>query len=267
MRRQRSSRPRLHRYYGTLCISAACLSALLMAMAGCQIQALDARLSTRAPLGSFSAVDKGAAAREGEGAYTRGPQPVLASLGNEWQQVAAQQRVVIYNAGFSVVVREIDAAIEEMRARAEMIGGYVDQISGPQITIRVPVARFQETVEFVGKLGQITRRDVQALDVTEEYVDLEARLRNAQTVRKRLEALLEKAEDVKAALEVERELKRLGEEIEQLTAKLELIRNRVAFSTIRVSFDRVARQPPAPLAMRLPFHWLTELDAVRLLNH
>ncbi len=250
------------RVWSPLCL----LAGFSPLVGGCAYPAAPAHLESRGQLG-FSGVDKGAAAREGEGAFSHGPQPVFAAIGEEWRQVAAQQRVVIYNAAFSVVVREIEAAIESMRERAEMIGGYVEQISGPQITIRVPVAHFQETVDFVATLGQITRRDVQALDVTEEYVDLEARLRNAETVRKRLESLLEKADDVKAALEIERELKRLGEEIETLKAKLELIRSRVAFSTIRASFDRVARTPQTPISTRLPFWWLAELDPRRLLSH
>ncbi len=149
-------------------------------------------------------------------------------------------------------------------AIADELDGWVQAIRGERITIRVPVAHYREAVSRVEKLGRVAHRELEAADVTEEYVDLEARLKNAKAVRTRLEALLEKAEDVKAALEVEKELNRVGEEIERLEGKLKLLKNRVAYSTIAVTFERVYRTAPTPQLMRLPFHWLKQLDPNRL---
>ena len=140
-------------------------------------------------------------------------------------------------------------------------------IDGADIVIRVAVAHYAEAITRVEAIGRVVHRKAEATDVTEEYVDLEARLRNALAVRARLEALLARAEDVTAALEVEKELKRLGEEIEQLEAKLELIKNRAALSTISVRFERVARKDAGLLgATQLPFAWLRTLDPQRLLR-
>jgi hypothetical protein len=191
----------------------------------------------------------------------------LASAKGEATSVPLDRRVVVYTAAYRVVVAEVVAAIRETEQLAASFGGYVQSIDGDAITFRVPVARYNEATAEVEKLGTVVHRQMQAIDVTDEYVDLEARLKNATAVRARLEALLAKAEDVKAALEVERELKRLGEEIEQLQAKLELLKNRVAYSTIAVTFERVARTGPGltrPVA--LPFDWLRELDPQRLLQ-
>ncbi|MFQ5410699.1 MAG: DUF4349 domain-containing protein [Phycisphaerae bacterium] len=183
---------------------------------------------------------------------------------NAGDDTSAERRVVIYNAAFRVVVPEIEASIKKAEALAAELKGWVQGIEGDSISVRVPAARFHDAVSRVEGMGRVAHREVKAADVTEEYVDLEARLKNARAVRERLLALLEKAEDVKAALEVEKELMRVGEEIERIEAKLALLKNRVAYSTISITFERVYRAAPTPQLMKLPFQWLKELDPARL---
>ena len=210
----------------------------------------------------FADADKLGASMRGESSQ----RPILlASTSTDLSQVPIPQRVVIYNAGFRIVVTSVDDAIKSTEQIADEVGGYVQSIKADQIVIRVPVGEYQAVVARVEALGQVVERELEALDVTEEYVDLQARLNNAIKVRSRLEALLEKAETVEAALAVEKELKRVNEEIERLQAKLELIKNRVALSTISVRFERVARRTEMLKGYtRLPFHWLRELDPNRL---
>ncbi|UCG16148.1 MAG: DUF4349 domain-containing protein [Phycisphaerales bacterium] len=243
-------------------LSAACT---LAALTGCfsigLAQGEAEHMETRVP--ALDGIDSAAAAREGESAQAR---PLLASLTAQQTSVPLERRIVVYSSGYRIVVQEVDQAMEDMEQIAGSFEGYVQLVDGDTITIRVPVARYQEAVKRVESLGNVVHRKMEATDVTEEYVDLEARLRNATAVRARLEALLTKADDVKAALEVEKELKRLGEEIERLEAKLELIKNRVAFSSISVTFERVARSAGLIRATRLPFDWLRELDPYRLLR-
>ncbi len=272
----------------TECVSALMAVSVLSFIAGCSMAApgWGSPLERAQPRG-FSPVDRAAADRE---AATRVPRrgsiPVLSSkleleapadtqdaesppirlVADHSVDPATPQgkRIVIYNAGLRIVVKEIDKAIKRTEAFAAECGGYVQEIRSESITIRVPVARYREVVSRVEDLGRVVARRLDAADVTEEYVDLEARLKNAKAVRERLRALLDRAEDVKAALEVEKELKRIGEEIERLQAKLELIKNRVAYSTISASFERVYRTPPTQRIMKLPFRWLRELDPQRL---
>ena len=215
-----------------------------------------------APERRFAAADKLGASMRGESAQ----RPILlASASEDLSQVPIDQRVVIYNAGFRIVVKDVEAALEHTEQIADGVGGYVQSIKGDRIVIRVPVREYQAAVARVEALGQVVERELEAQDVTEEFVDLQARLENALNVRKRLEALLEKAETVEDALAVEKELKRIGEEIERLQAKLELINNRVAYSTISARFERVARQIEMIKGYtRLPFRWLRELDPNRL---
>lgn len=178
--------------------------------------------------------------------------------------LAVDRRFMVYTARIRLIVHDLAVSANHMREIAEQFGGYLLQSEGDSVTIRVPAEKYEAAVGRVEALGQVTSRSIQAQDVTEEYVDLEARLRNAQAVHDRLVALLQKAEDSKAALAIEIELKRVGEEIEQLTAKLTLLKSRVAFSTITAAFSRVAQQNTFTATVQLPFYWLRELNPNRL---
>jgi len=242
---------------------AASTSIVLMCLPGCaHVLKTDRMLESPAP--SRDRADRAAAAYEATSAFGH---VQLVSAKAEQSSVPLDRRIVIYSAGYRIVVKDVETAMTSMEQITESTGGYVQLIDGDRITVRVPVARYQETMERVEVLGKVVHRKMEATDVTEEYVDLEARLKNARAVRGRLEALLEMAEDVIGALEVEKELKRLGEEIERLEAKLELIKNRVALSSISVTFERVARSATGLIrTAELPFEWLRQLDPQRLLR-
>ncbi|HUN80120.1 MAG TPA: DUF4349 domain-containing protein, partial [Phycisphaerae bacterium] len=173
-------------------------------------------------------------------------------------------RVIVYTANFCCVVKDVDVAVTTMQKVAEELGGYLVELRETSVTIRVPSPRFRDATDRVERLGQVSRRDIRADDVTDEYVDLDARLKNAKAMRERLQALRSKADDIKAALEVEKEIARVSEEIERLQGKIELLKNRIAFSTITVSFERVVHVDPPSQITTLPFAWLTELNPNRL---
>ncbi len=240
-----------------LCITMA--ATLLSVIVGCATSAH----SLKKPL-YFGTPAFPAAVGSEHGAASKRPVR-LASLREELRDVPLGDRIVVYSAAYRIVVKNVEGALEEAERVADKYNGYVKRIDGSEITIRVQVHHYEQAIAAVEALGQVTHRQQEAADVTDQYVDLEARLRNAKAVRARLEALLARAETVSAALEVEKELKRLGEEIETLEARLELLKHRVAFSTIRVDFERVARKGQIPAgAKQLPFPWLRELDPNRL---
>lgn len=174
-------------------------------------------------------------------------------------QTTIGRRIVVYTSNHHLIVPEVDAAIEQAKQLAEEMDGFIDSIEGPAISIRVPATQFQEALRRIEAMGRVAHRQIKAADITEQYVDLEARLKSALAVRERLTALLAKAEDVKAAVEVERELARVGAQIESLQAQLEILRDRVAYSTITVTFQTVERSPMPP-DTQLPFPWLRELN-------
>ena len=150
---------------------------------------------------------------------------------------------------------------------AREAGGFIAYQDDTRITIRVPAAKFERAVADVGELGDVLHRNVQALDVTEEFRDVAIRLRNAEVVRAQLEKLLEKAQSVEEALEVQRELAKVTETIERYKGRLRFLEDRIAYSTIDVHFEprpreHLTREDP----FRLPFYWLQDVGLGRLLD-
>ena len=158
--------------------------------------------------------------------------------------------------------RDALGAVEEL---ARSVGGYLVTRSDDTIIVRVPAKAFQGALSGVSKLGDELHREVSVHDVTEQFADLEIRLKNAEAVRQRLEALLAKAGKIEDALAVERELERVTQMIEQMKGRMRLFGELIAFSTITVNFRAKPRDQMSS-EVRLPFDWLDELNLPPLMN-
>jgi len=178
---------------------------------------------------------------------------------------AEREPMLVYTAQLTMAVFEATKALDKVEEVARRAGGYLVRRDDTTITVRVPSKRFQTSLEEAMRLGDVLHRRVDVRDVTDEYTDLAIRLRNAEAVRKRLEELLARADNVSHALEVERELERVTGEIERMKGRLKMLGELVAFSTITVQFqarptDRVES------AVKLPFPWLERLGLSDLLR-
>jgi hypothetical protein len=209
-----------------------------------------------------------AASRPAEPAPTPGkPAPDLTLFkAPAGQSVAAvEPRKVVYTGSFTLLVADMKAAAESTLRMAEQMGGYMQHMTDSSIVIRVPAARFDETVAGLGNIGTVTDKEVKAQDVTEEYEDLAIRLKNAKALQERLVALLAKAENVKDAIEVEREVNRVRTEIEKLEGQMNRLSGQIAYATLSVRFTQT-REAPRELKVSLPFPWLRELGLEHLLS-
>ncbi len=176
----------------------------------------------------------------------------------------AERSLVIYTANITMAVYQVEQGILAVEKIAKDNGGFLAQKGDRAITIRVPRARFEPAIAAVDKVGDVIHRDIQAQDVTDEYVDLEIRIRNARAMRTRLQTLLERA-NVKEALEIEKELNRVTQELELLEGKIKLLKDKVAYSTITVTFAPRGSALQAS-KIRLPFPWLSQLGLPNLLT-
>jgi hypothetical protein len=128
------------------------------------------------------------------------------------------------------------------REIAEGAGGYllstsvdgVDRRRG-EFTIRVPAETFEETLSALEELGTVTGEDVRGQDVSQEFVDLEARLRNATAQEEVLFRLYDRSDSIADTIRVQRELEDVQLEIERLRGRLRFLEDRTALSTISVS--------------------------------
>ena len=179
-------------------------------------------------------------------------------------EVRDDRSLVIYTANVTMAVYQVEQGILAVEKIGKDSGGFLAQKGDRAITIRVPRARFEITLAAIDKVGDVVHRDIQAHDVTDEFVDLEIRIKNARAMRTRLQTLLERA-NVKEALEIEKELHRVTEELELLEGKIKLLKDKIAYSTITVTFAPRGSALQAS-KIRLPFPWLSQLGLPSLLT-
>ena len=122
-----------------------------------------------------------------------------------------------------------------------------DRISR-SLLIRIPNDDFQPVVDsIVQRVKVLDKKDISSQDVTEEFVDLEARLKAKRKLEERYLQLLSKAKTVKDMLEIERQILQIREEIEAKQGRLKYLQNQVSYSTIHLNFYELipVENPPS----------------------
>jgi hypothetical protein len=106
-----------------------------------------------------------------------------------------------------------------------------------EITIRVPSENFEVLLESISQDAQnIDSKSIKALDVTEEFLDVEARIKTKKELEDRYKELLKRANTIDEILSIEREIGTLRTEIESIEGRLKYLKDRVTFSTLTVIF-------------------------------
>jgi hypothetical protein len=180
-------------------------------------------------------------------------------------EVARESHLIVYTATITMAVYQVQPNLALVERIAKDSGGYLSLRSDNQITVRIPRAKFDAALGAIEKIGDVLHRDVSAEDVTDQYVDLEIRIKNGRAMQTRLKQLLEKAA-VKEAIEIEKELARVTQELELLEGKLKLLSDKIAYSTITVVFAARGSALQSASRVRLPFPWLQQLGLVNLLQ-
>lgn len=166
---------------------------------------------------------------------------------------ATVERMVIRTADLELIVPDTEAAIAAIEDLANDLGGYVVTLNTYQyeqgvqgsMTIRIPAESFGEALEQIKALATTVRREsIGGQDVTEEYVNLESRLRHLRAVEEQLLEFLEDAEDTEATLAVYEQLQQVQGEIEQVTGQMQYMENQVALATITISLTPDALAQP-----------------------
>jgi hypothetical protein len=144
-------------------------------------------------------------------------------------------------------------------------GGFVESSSSQgsdvrsgRLTLRIPVDRFEHALSAVSKLGDIRLRSVSGKDVTSQFVDLEARLRNARAQETVLLGILHQATTVSATLDVQRTLSDVQLQIEQLTGQERSLQNRADMGTIVLELFETGKPPPRVVEAGITNPKLTE---------
>lgn len=151
--------------------------------------------------------------------------------------------MVIRTATLVVVAKDFDAARSVFERQLRQHGGYVAQLSisgqggstrALTATLRVPADRMDALFAELKKIGRVEGEGQMGEEVTQQYVDLVARLKNARVTEQRLAQILaQRTGKVADVLEVEREIARVRGEIEQMEAQRKTMENQVAFASVR----------------------------------
>jgi hypothetical protein len=156
-------------------------------------------------------------------------------------------RQLVRNASLRVVVKDLDSTSRRAQALAVSLGGHVAHVDeqrpegAPSATLvlRVPVARLDEALAALRAMGVRVEHETQGVeDVTEQVVDLDARLRTLEATERELRALLaesrQRGQKVADIMAVYRELTGIRTQIEQLQAQRSALETMAALSTIHL---------------------------------
>ena len=167
-------------------------------------------------------------------------------------------RQIIYTAEMHLMVFKRDEAMKRVEELTLAVGGYIQSMSEGYYVVRVPAPRLREIMSEVGGLGMVTHRSLQARDVTEEYVDLQTRIRVLRETQTQLFDLLKKARTVEEALMVRQALDRVTMELEQALGRLRMLESLIGFSTLTVRIEERGPQNTVP-SSNDPFPWVDSL--------
>jgi Domain of unknown function (DUF4349) len=167
------------------------------------------------------------------------------------------ERKIIRNAELTIEIDDPNEGLRKIATIAEKNGGFVitsesrenqaneQNLSSTTVTVvaRVPSARFDETVEAIRRIStRIKLEKRSGMDVTEEYIDLEARIRTKRALEIQFLEIMRQARKISDALEVQSQLANVRTEIESLEGRRRFLENKSTLSTISVTL-----QTPAPL--------------------
>jgi hypothetical protein len=146
-------------------------------------------------------------------------------------------------------------------------GGFVQSSSvsdgGATLTLRVPTGRFEAVLADLRNLGKVRSEGVSGEDVTEEFVDIDARLRHWKAQEAVFLELMTRARSITETIEVRRELSSIQQTIEQLEGRRRFLDDRVDLGTITLELAEPGAAIPAPRreASSLAGAWDRALDA------
>jgi hypothetical protein len=147
---------------------------------------------------------------------------------------AGVSRKLVYVANLRIEVDSADAAISTVKTLTSSLNGYIINSNNYFVSLRVPAAHFEDAMRMISSIGKLKDKTISGRDITDEYYDIQTRLANAENARKRYLDLLAKAENVEAALRVERELERLNGDIEKYKGRISVLREVTSLATINV---------------------------------
>jgi hypothetical protein len=160
-------------------------------------------------------------------------------------EIEVPNQMVIYQADLHLRVKNFEETLQNIEEQVIKFGGYisesnvtkdgVEQVSG-QITVRIPQKNFQAFLhDAEGQAAEVLQRNITGTDVTEEYVDLDSRLKAKRVVEERLTTFMQSAQKTEDLLKISADLAAVQEEIETILGRMKYLENQTSLSTVHLS--------------------------------
>ena len=169
---------------------------------------------------------------------------------NTQTQPTVTERKIIRNADLKLETNSPEESQQKITKIAESKNGFVietNQTSSDvrtstrdivNMTIRVPAAKFDEAItEIRGSGNRVIEETVKGQDVTEEFIDIEARLKTQRALEEQFIEIMKRATTVADALNVQRELAEVRGEIEKVEGRKRFLENQSSLSTIKIQLQ------------------------------
>jgi hypothetical protein len=177
------------------------------------------------------------------------------------------ERKIIYSGEFIVGVYDIEKAQNDILERLKESGGYIERQTTNALVIRIPADKFSVFTGLIEKIGRVYSKNIQSQDVTEQYFDVELRLKTRREYLDSLKNLLDQAGKLEEKLAVQREIACVIQEIEQLEGRMRVLSSLIAFSTITIEFRLISENVSVkPLNLARQFDFLNRLGIEILLG-
>jgi hypothetical protein len=188
--------------------------------------------------------------------YDKSPETVKAAL-TSGQPDTLDARKIVRNGSLDLLVNNVGQSIEKIGSIVKGAGGYVEKSTqsnsgshSASVTVRVPAARLDSVITQVKTLAiSVDREGVEARDVTREYIDLDARLRNAQAEEAQYLQILKRATTIKDTLDVTEKLSDVRGQIEQMQGEMKFLTSQIDLSALEISLRAEADETVAGI------HW------------
>jgi hypothetical protein len=177
-------------------------------------------------------------------------------------------RMLVWTADLRLQVASVSNAVRAATSLVKRGGGFVaqhveDGDEAATLVLRIPSKAFDSAMAGLEALGTPLSKNIAATDVTEQYVDVEARLKNRIALRDRLKQLLEKAVDVKDILAIETEFGRVQADIDSMEGRIKSLAGQLEYAMTVLKLEKAP--PPeqqrilGPLGYLLHgLHWCVE---------
>ena len=131
------------------------------------------------------------------------------------------------------------------------------RIAEGSLVLRIPAESYDSALTRLRGLGKVESLEESGQDVSKEFVDLNARIRQLRAVEAQLLEVLQRADDVPAALAVQNQLSQVQLDLEQARGRLQYLDNRVAFATISMSMHELGVVAPKDSGFKIVDAWAT----------